>query len=103
MPRSSPGPPPRAAELQDLPTAAEPLRLKVGSDGRVLIPAALRASLRLGDAGVVSAWIENGELRMVAPAVAIERIQSSLRSGAPEAGSVVDQFLAERRKRWGET
>jgi bifunctional DNA-binding transcriptional regulator/antitoxin component of YhaV-PrlF toxin-antitoxin module len=91
---AGPGP----AESRDIP----PQRLNVAPDGRIVIPAAMRAAMHLGPDGVVMAEVVDGELRLVTPATAIRRIQDiAARYKRPEE-SVVDEFLAERRAMWGE-
>lgn len=89
------------AEGQDKYQAAPELpqrwTLKVAPDGRFVIPAAARAAMEIGEEGRVSAILENGELRIVSPIVAIRKIQALIKKHDTGTGSVVDEFLAERR------
>ena len=71
--------------------------LKVAPDGRFVIPAAARAAMEIGEEGKVTAILENGELRIVSPRVAIRKIQEMLKPYRSEKGSIVDEFIAERR------
>lgn len=48
--------------------------LQVGRDGRLLIPADMRAAMLLEKEAKVTAWVENGELRVMAAAVASARL-----------------------------
>ena len=90
--------PPGADRLDDVP----PQSLRVAPDGRIVVPAAMREAMRIGPDGRVSARVENGELRMVSSAVAVEQVQASMQRYKQPEESVVDEFLAERRTLWGE-
>jgi bifunctional DNA-binding transcriptional regulator/antitoxin component of YhaV-PrlF toxin-antitoxin module len=74
-----------------------PIALQVASDGRLLIPAELRAAMGLGPNQSVTAVVDNGELRVVATAVALRKLQARIRELDKGAGSVVDELIAERR------
>ncbi len=71
--------------------------LKVASDGRFVIPAAARAAMELGEEGKVTAYLEDGILKLVSPRVAIRQIQEMLKPYRSETDSIVDEFIAERR------
>ena len=67
--------PPRApapASPEEHPRAVGPQPLKVGPDGRLLIPLDMRKAIALGDDGRVTARVEAGELRLVTPTVAVQ-------------------------------
>ncbi len=73
-------------------------RLKVGPGGRVLIPADLRAALGVVEGDTLLATFENGELRLMSTATAVERAQAMVRSYLKPSGrSLVDELIAERR------
>lgn len=72
-------------------------QLTVGTDGRVVIPVEMRSAMQIGANGKVSAQVVDGELRVVAPAVAIRRAQELVRSAIPDGGSLADELIAERR------
>lgn len=76
--------------------------LKVGSDGRVVIPRDMRAAMVLDDDGHVTARVVRGELRLISRPAAIERMQAETAALKQPGDSVVDAFLAERRAMWGE-
>ncbi|MYD97077.1 MAG: hypothetical protein F4X98_06785 [Gammaproteobacteria bacterium] len=76
--------------------------LKVGSDGRVVIPQDMRAAMVLGEDGHVTARVVRGELRLISRPAAIERTQAETAALKQPGESVVDAFLAERRAMWGE-
>lgn len=75
-----------------------PRQLAVAADGRCVIPREMRDAMRLQSGDPVIARVEDGELRLVAPAVAVEQVQARMRKYGQEG--VVDRFLAERRALW---
>ncbi|MGN6422393.1 MAG: AbrB/MazE/SpoVT family DNA-binding domain-containing protein [Asticcacaulis sp.] len=82
--------------VSEAPTAPFHLQLQIGADGRVLIPSELRRQMRLEAGGVVNAELVDGELRLLSPAVALERLErlfAPLRDGP----SLVDELIADRR------
>jgi bifunctional DNA-binding transcriptional regulator/antitoxin component of YhaV-PrlF toxin-antitoxin module len=72
-------------------------RLKVGKDGRVVIPAIARAQMQLGPEGTVIARMVDGELRLTSPNVSLRRLQDIAMKYKKPEDSVVDEFIAERR------
>ena len=70
--------------------------LKVAPDGRFVIPAAVRAGMELGEEGNVTAYLHEGELRIISPRAALRRAQTALAPYKGE-GSAVDELIAERR------
>ena len=77
------------------------IMLQVGADGRVLIPAELRSLMMIGEDGRLSARVEQGELRLISPNVALQRLRKLVREQDSGSGSVVDELIAERRKEAG--
>lgn len=73
------------------------IRLTVGRDGRLLIPAELRSAMMLDDTGSVTARVVGGELRVLSPICAIELLQNLVASSDKGHGSVVDELIRERR------
>lgn len=90
------------APRTEQPLDVEAQRAEVGQDGRLLIPAAMREAMMLGDSGHVTLSVKDGELHVISPASAIKRAQRIGRSLKKPGESVVDEFLAERRALWGE-
>ena len=76
--------------------------LRIGRDGRVVVPEAMREAMLLNDEGRVTAHVEDGELRMVSRTVAIRRMQLEAQGCKAAGASVVDEFLSRRREMWGE-
>lgn len=75
----------------------DPVRLVVGSDGRVVIPVDIRRAMALDEAGSVMAQVVEGELRMRSLKVALTRAQALVRAFDTGAGSPVDELIRERR------
>lgn len=73
------------------------MMLEIGPDGRLLIPLELRSQMAIGVGGRVSATVENGELRVVAPNVVLRRLQQLVREMDRGEGSVVDELISDRR------
>jgi AbrB family looped-hinge helix DNA binding protein len=73
------------------------MRLKVDGNGRILIPAAVRDAMRVGEGGTVLAWLDNGELRLVSPHVALRQVQDLARKLIEGDDSLADELIAERR------
>jgi bifunctional DNA-binding transcriptional regulator/antitoxin component of YhaV-PrlF toxin-antitoxin module len=73
------------------------MRLTIGADGRVVIPAEMRRVMGIDNSGVVIAQVVEGELRMLAPRLAVARAQALVRAFDKGRGSPVDELIAERR------
>ena len=71
---------------------------RIDEAGRLTIPADFLAAMRLGEDGKVTAWLEDGELRLMTPSVALRRLRAVARTLAPDGGAVVDAFIAEKRR-----
>lgn len=71
--------------------------LYIGANGRVVIPAAARAAMQLGELGKVTAVLEDGELRLISPLVAIGRLQKLIKEHVKPGISLADELIAERR------
>ena len=74
-----------------------PVRLTVGADGRLSIPVELRRAMMLDGASSVTARVVDGELRVLAPACAIRKLQNMIAQADKGSGSVVDELVEERR------
>ncbi|MGQ0485797.1 MAG: hypothetical protein ACT4SY_10650 [Hyphomicrobiales bacterium] len=71
--------------------------LNIGADGRIVIPAAARAAMLLSGRSKVTARLEDDELRLISPKVALARLQQLIRERDRGQGSIVDELIAERR------
>ena len=73
-------------------------RLKMSSNGRVVIPLEFRKALGVAAGGeLILSW-ENDGLRIATIKQNLERAQRHARQYAKPGVSVVDEFLAERRE-----
>lgn len=77
----------------------EPKRwlLKVGKDGRLVIPAAARILMEFGENEHVIAHVKDGELRVISQSMAVKRMQAYVKLHRKGTGSIVDELIAERR------
>jgi AbrB family looped-hinge helix DNA binding protein len=80
------------------PEAPKPAKIRLGPDGRVVIPAAFRDALGLSEGDVLFAHLENGELHLLTSTAAMRRAQAIVRQFVPEGISLVDELIEERRK-----
>jgi hypothetical protein len=72
-------------------------KLKLGKDGRLVIPAAARALMALDDDGQVTATLEDGTLKITSPKTAWRRIDEIMKPFRDPSRSIVDEFIAEKR------
>jgi AbrB family looped-hinge helix DNA binding protein len=86
---------PRPALLRDdLPS----VKVRLGPDGRVVVPAAIREALGLKEGDVLFARLEGGEIKLLTPQAAMRRAQAIVRQFVPDDVSLVDELIAERRR-----
>ncbi len=74
------------------------VRMKLNENGRVVIPAALRAALGVKAGDELVMRIEDGELRITTLKRRIERAQNHVRKFARPGASLVDELIAMRRE-----
>jgi len=72
-------------------------RLKIDGTGRVVIPADMRAAMMIKPGDTVTARVVDGELRILSPAVAIQRAQAIARAVLPPGTNLADELIADRR------
>lgn len=77
-------------------------RVKLGDGGRFVIPAAMREAMGVKPGDNLVMHVEDGELRVRGWREVMRRIQEEARKFKKPGESVVDEFLRERRKMWGE-
>ena len=83
------------------PRFAEPgstAKVRVGPDGRIVIPAVMREALELKENDVLFARIEDGEVRLSTASRMQTRVNEMLREFIPQGVSLVDELIAERRR-----
>lgn len=74
------------------------IQLTIEPNGRLLIPLELRRLMKLGDTGRVSARVVDGELRLVSPMVALQKLQREAATMDLNGKSVVEEFIKEKRE-----
>ena len=77
---------------------AKPTKVRIGPDGRIVIPAPFREALALKEGDVVIASLDDGELRLSTLAAVARRVQAMVRKFVPEGVSLSDELIADRRK-----
>ena len=82
---------------QSVPGSTEKFNLQVAQDGRLLIPVEMREAMLIREASTLTARVENGELRLISPKVALLRIQQLVKRMDKGKGSAVDELIAERK------
>ena len=75
-----------------------PTKMRLGPDGRVVVPAAFREALGLSDGDTLIASIIDGELRLLTVQAAMRRAQAITRKFVPAGVSLVDELLEDRRR-----
>ena len=71
---------------------------KIGRGGRVVIPAAYRRALGLGEGDDVQLRLEGDEVRIVSRSSVIRRVQERVAHYVEPGRSLVDELIAERRR-----
>lgn len=75
----------------------KPIYLTMADNGRLVIPAPLRAHVGLGKGGRVVATVRDGAIVLEPLDVAIRRVQALVRRYVPPGDSLLDDLLAQRR------
>lgn len=73
------------------------VRTKIAAGGRIVIPAEYRRALGLQEGDEVILSLEDGEVRVISPTMAIERAQQLVAPYVREGRSLSDELIAERR------
>ncbi|MEF2550947.1 hypothetical protein VQ042_06145 [Aurantimonas sp. A2-1-M11] len=72
--------------------------ISVDAEGRLVLPETFRRLMKIGDDGQLIARIdEDGELRLISPRAAIDKVRRMIAENSFGTGSPVDQLIAERR------
>ncbi len=87
-----------AAETASGEPKLAPTKLRIGPDGRVVIPAAFREALGLSEGDTLVATIDDGELNLLTRRAAVRRAQTIVRQFVPEGVSLVDELIEDRRR-----
>jgi AbrB family looped-hinge helix DNA binding protein len=74
------------------------VRMRVGENGRMVIPAAFRERMGIRTGGEVVVQMEDDELRIISMKRNLERAQRLVRKHVKPGTSLVDELIAERRE-----
>jgi AbrB family looped-hinge helix DNA binding protein len=74
------------------------IKMRLGPDGRVVIPAVFRERLGLKEGDVLFGRLENDEIALLAPKAAMRRAQDIVRQFVPDDVSLVDELIEDRRR-----
>jgi AbrB family looped-hinge helix DNA binding protein len=74
------------------------VRVRLGPDGRIVIPAAFREALGLKDGQVLFAHLEEGEIALLTATAAARRARAIIRKYVPDGISLVDELIEDRRR-----
>jgi len=74
------------------------VKVRLGPDGRIVVPAAMREALGLKEGDVLFARLEGGEIKLLTAKAAMLRAQAVMRQFVPDGVSLVDELIAERRR-----
>ena len=87
----------RARPAARQPGDVEPRTLRIAPNGRLVIPADMRAAMLIDDSGLLTARVVQGELRVCTPLAAVRTLQGMLHDKVPAGVSLADELIAERR------
>ncbi len=71
--------------------------IRMGRQGRIVVPAELRSQLGFGEGDRLIARIEDGELRISTIRANLERARRIVRQYVPDGTDLVGELIAERR------
>jgi AbrB family looped-hinge helix DNA binding protein len=72
--------------------------VKIGRQGRVVIPASIRRELGIEPGDDLSVRVRGRSLVLEPPDVALERARRHFRDSSADGQSLVDELIADRRK-----
>lgn len=74
------------------------MEIRVGSQGRLVLPRALRQQLGAEEGSVYIATVEDGRLILESRAALLERMQQEVADALDEPRSLAEELIAERRQ-----
>ncbi|HYZ25755.1 MAG TPA: AbrB/MazE/SpoVT family DNA-binding domain-containing protein [Geminicoccaceae bacterium] len=76
----------------------EQAHVAMGANGRLVIPARLRAALKMERGGALVASVENGAIKLEPLALVIRRVQANVRRYVPEGSDLAAELSEDRRR-----
>jgi bifunctional DNA-binding transcriptional regulator/antitoxin component of YhaV-PrlF toxin-antitoxin module len=73
-------------------------RVKISDGGRLVIPAAMRAAMKVEVGDTVLLKLDNGSLRVDTITSAVQRVHAIAKKYDNGAGNLVDQFIVEKHE-----
>ena len=73
----------------------------MGANGRLVIPARLRAALKMERGGALVASVENGAIKLEPLDKVIRRVQANVRRYVPEGSDLAAELSEDRRREAG--
>ena len=77
---------------------AASVKVRLGPEGRIVVPAAFREAIGLKDGDVLFARLEGGEIHLLTAKAAMLRAQAIVRQFIPDDVSLVDELIEDRRR-----
>lgn len=74
------------------------VKIRVGADGSIVVPATLSEALGLKEGDVLFAQAHDGEIHLLTLKAAVRRAQAIVRQFVPEGVSLVDELIEDRRR-----
>jgi AbrB family looped-hinge helix DNA binding protein len=76
----------------------QPTSVRLGPDGRIVIPASFREALELREGDSLLASVVDDEIHLLTIPAAVRKAQAIVRRFVPEGVSLVDELIADRRR-----
>ncbi len=78
----------------------EHIHTHISNGGRVVIPVEYRKKLGLAEGDAVTLTLDEYGIRIISPRMALQQLQkiAQERTAPERRGTIVDEFIAERRK-----
>jgi AbrB family looped-hinge helix DNA binding protein len=88
----------RGDSSRDIAEKLAPTKVRIGPEGRIVIPAAFREALELSEGDTLVASLNDGELNLLTIPAAVRKAQGIVRKFVPQGVSLVDELLDDRRR-----
>lgn len=87
-----------ASATSDQDKTPSAIKLRLGPDGRIVVPAIFREALGLKEGDILFGHVNDGEIHLLPPNAAMLRAQAIVREFVPEGVSLVDELIEDRRR-----